>query len=59
MHHEPEFLRICEAEEALRVLEQEGVTDGTEYNRRCAELFQRLELARRLRTKEATKVWIQ
>src|SRR5262249_35865319 len=58
--HSPErFAAICEAEEAIRALEQAGVTTGPDYDQVCAELLWRFEEARRMRLSAGVKVWIQ
>jgi hypothetical protein len=57
--HPLRFQAICEAEEVIRALEQQGITGGAEYEQACAELFWRFEEARRLKLREGFKVWLQ
>jgi len=58
--HSPErFAAICEAEEAIRELERQGITAGPEYEQACAELLWHFEEARRLKLSAEVKVWMQ
>ena len=58
-HHPDRFFAVCEAEEAIRTLERQGITEGQEYEQACQELLRRFEAARRLKMKEGFKVWVQ
>src|SRR3989442_10325745 len=44
-HHSRHYQAVCEAEEAIRDLERQGVTAGEEYEQACAELFWHFEEA--------------
>jgi putative DNA primase/helicase len=58
-YHHHHFHAVCEAEEALRQLEQRGITEGLPYERACTELARRFEEARQLKFKETVKIWMQ
>jgi len=58
-HASERFDAICEAETAIQVLEQTGVTSGQDYDQACAELLWQFEEARRLCMATRLKVWVQ
>ena len=58
-HHLDHFTAICEAEDAIRALEAQGVTNGTGYEAACQELLKRFEGARRLKLSHGFKIWMQ
>jgi hypothetical protein len=58
-YHPDQFHAVCRAEEALRQLEQRGITEGPTYERACTELARRFEEARHLKFKETVTVWVQ
>lgn len=58
-HHPDHFYAVCDAEEAIRALETQGVTNGTEYEAACQELLERFEKARRLKLRHGFKIWLQ
>jgi len=58
-HHPNHFTAVCDAEEAIRALEAQGVTNGHEYEAACQELAERFEQARRLKLSQGFKIWLQ
>lgn len=58
-HHPDHFFAVCEAEEAIRALERQGITKGRDYEAAYQELARRFEAARQLKLKESVKVWLQ
>ena len=58
-YHPEHYHGVCDAEEALRTLEQQGITVGPEYEEACQELGRRFETARRLKLVQGFKVWVQ
>jgi hypothetical protein len=59
VEHPARFTAICQAEESIRELERQGVTEGPNYEQACATLLWVFEEARRLKLGEEVKVWIQ
>lgn len=60
IEHSPNhFTTICNAEEAIRTLEAQGMTNGTGYEAACQELLRHFEEARRLKLSHGFKLWTQ
>ena len=58
-HYPDRYHSVCEAEDAISVLERAGIQKGEEYEQACAELLWRFEEARRLKLREGIKIWFQ
>ena len=58
-HHLGRFTAICRAEESLKELERQGITEGPDYEQACATLLWVFEEARRLKLSQSVKVWMQ
>ena len=58
-HHPQHFRAICDAEDEIQVLEQQGITGGPQYEQACHQLLTVLEAGRRLKMAYGFKIWIQ
>jgi hypothetical protein len=58
-NHPEQCKAICEAEEILRRLEQQGVTSGPSYIMACKRLARAFEQGRRVKLRETIKVGVQ